>query len=579
MAVAASEKLNHNNFEAIFKNYLELYNSVGKEKQFYQLSHDIKEYYLDKGMLDEYYKTELNELLYDNDHGHSYEAMQKANDMLQKMRNEGYNHFEIVYAAMGNIFELRGCRQMAQHYYLEAIDNTDPRDEITSIGMYSQMATLLMFTEPNKADKWNEKYASSSLQYPHYHQLYLFIKTMIAFARNERDSCMAAASAYTAYHKANEKQLEDFGKTLIECVREACKNNYDKSLQLLETANNTIDSISLNDLRIIICKQAGRYEQALYYAKQNALRIDSLNTDLFINNINQLYADTNLAKLQAKTNKRNMLLVTIVLILAFIIIALLVVYASIWKKNRKQLTEKNKQLQTALSMAEESDKMKTEFVRNVSHEIRTPLNAINGFNEILNNNDIELSEEEKRNLLERIELNVKSITNIIDEMLQMAEKKSANFYNKTDTILPNQLLSALIYSRRNSVSANIELYYTTKVINRFSIQTNEEGLRNIVNQLINNAIKFTSKGYIELHCEESPDKKHLLISVTDTGSGIMPEEQDKIFEQFFKADAFSQGIGLGLTVSKKIAQKLGGDLILDKTYTQGSRFILSLPIG
>ena len=90
---------------------------------------------------------------------------------------------------------------------------------------------------------------------------------------------------------------------------------------------------------------------------------------------------------------------------------------------------------------------------------------------------------------------------------------------------------------------------------------------------------FTSKGYIELHCEESPDKKHLLISVTDTGSGIMPEEQDKIFEQFFKADAFSQGIGLGLTVSKKIAQKLGGDLILDKTYTQGSRFILSLPIG
>ena len=157
---------------------------------------------------------------------------------------------------------------------------------------------------------------------------------------------------------------------------------------------------------------------------------------------------------------------------------------------------------------------------------------------------------------------MQAITKIVDEMLQMAERGSSDFYPKTGAIYPNQFLSKIIYSQRNNVRPDIELLYTTKVINRFSIHTNQEGVRKIIDHLLSNAIKFTDKGFIELHCELSPDQKHVLISVTDPGRGIEQEKQEKIFEQFYKADMFQQGIGLGLTVSKKIARKLGGDLIL-----------------
>ena len=86
------------------------------------------------------------------------------------------------------------------------------------------------------------------------------------------------------------------------------------------------------------------------------------------------------------------------------------------------------------------------------------------------------------------------------------------------------------------------------------------------------------RGFIRLHCEKSDDEKMLLVSLTDSGCGITEEQRSKIFESFYKADMFEQGIGLGLTVSRKIAQKLGCDLTLDETYTEGARFVLSLPI-
>lgn len=101
-------------------------------------------------------------------------------------------------------------------------------------------------------------------------------------------------------------------------------------------------------------------------------------------------------------------------------------------------------------------------------------------------------------------------------------------------------------------------------------------MEKIIEHLIDNAIKFTQHGFIELNCTQKDDT--IEISLTDTGCGIPADKQDDIFEEFVKADAFRQGIGLGLTVSRKMAQKMGGNLQLDKTYTAGARFVLTLPI-
>ena len=221
--------------------------------------------------------------------------------------------------------------------------------------------------------------------------------------------------------------------------------------------------------------------------------------------------------------------------------------------------------------------MKTEFVRQVSHEIRTPLNAINGFNEILSASNIDITDEERQDMILRIKDNTQAITKIVEDMLYLS-KENAFYYAKKDQMLCNKTLSELIYSFRGSVSPNVELFYTSQVINRFTIFTNQEAVVKIVDHLIKNAIKFTKKGSITLNCSCTVDKEMVVISVTDTGHGIKPELRKHIFDQFMKEDQFKQGMGLGLTVSRKMAQKLGGDLTLDESYTNGARFLLSLPV-
>jgi signal transduction histidine kinase len=269
----------------------------------------------------------------------------------------------------------------------------------------------------------------------------------------------------------------------------------------------------------------------------------------------------------------------IIIVLAFAIIVGLLFWLFRHRKMQHHLLESNEQLKTALVMAEESDRMKTEFVRQVSHEVRTPLNAINGFNEVLNDATMQLSKEERQDLVLRIKENTDAITNIVDELLQLSEQESGDFYIKEDDIQCNRVFANIIYSYRDKVNPFVELNYTTEVINRFTIHSNEKAVTKIVDHLIQNAIKFTSKGSIELHCAMSDDQQSVVLSVTDTGRGVDKDVRNKIFDQFFKIDHFKQGMGLGLTVSKKIAQKLGGELELDQSYNEGSRFILTLPVS
>lgn len=563
-------------FQALYKEYLDLYNTQDNDEAFFDASERMKQYYIDKKDEDSYYKIEMNEAMFYIEHGYPYQAIRKATEMLDEMKEHSFDGYNMVYMTLGTVFESRGNYGMAEHYYLMAIESTDEHDDHTIMGAYSRMAYLLKLTKPDEARQWNEKYSLISLKYPPYHQVYLFISSIIAFAKGEQNTFWQCSKEYHEYHNQH-AELDNYGMKTMAIMEKAFAGNYQEALTLLDQNNDDLDLLARNDLRIRIYEMQGKLEMALRQSRIRTQCVDSLNSDLLFNNLNELNAEAGLAKMKAETAHERLRLLTTVLVLALIAILLLVILVWRHRVGRRRLKQKNEQLNTALSMAEESDKMKTAFVRSVSHEIRTPLNAINGFNEVVNNPDIHLTAEERTDLINRIKENVGAITNIVDEMLQMADQGSSDFYPRTGSIYCNQFLSQLLYAYRDRVSANIELLYTTKVINRFAISTNQEGVKKILNHLILNAIKFTKEGSIELNCRQSDDLSKVIITLTDTGCGISKEEQEKIFDQFYKSDTFQQGIGLGLTVSKKIAQKLGGDLTIDDSYTNGARFVLTLP--
>ena len=122
----------------------------------------------------------------------------------------------------------------------------------------------------------------------------------------------------------------------------------------------------------------------------------------------------------------------------------------------------------------------------------------------------------------------------------------------------------------------VELSFVSNVDDGYKIFTNAYRLRSALLHLLDNAVKFTEKGSVELACELKD--RQMLFSVTDTGVGIKEEDRERIFETFQKIDTFKSGIGLGLPLSRRMVRTLGGDVELDTSYTNGSRFVISIPL-
>ena len=245
---------------------------------------------------------------------------------------------------------------------------------------------------------------------------------------------------------------------------------------------------------------------------------------------------------------------------------------------QKKLLRKNKELETALSRAEESERMKTSFIEHVSHEIRTPLNVITGYAQIITNPLYDLDDDERDRMMKDISRNSADITNIVNELLELAQDESREYYNRNDAVVVNRLCRNVVNSMSAANNGRLTLDFHSLVNDDYTIRNNAKAIDKILGQLLKNALKFTPDGgTVELKVRERAANGGTEFTVTDTGIGIPPEAQDRIFERFYKVDSFKQGLGLGLTMARKMAELLGGTLTLDTKYKKGARFVLVLP--
>jgi signal transduction histidine kinase len=246
-----------------------------------------------------------------------------------------------------------------------------------------------------------------------------------------------------------------------------------------------------------------------------------------------------------------------------------------------KIWERNKLLKDALAHAEESDRMKSAFISNMSHEIRTPLNAVAGFSSLLVESGSEIGEAEKKDMQERITNNVELITSIVDEMLELSKSESeSNLRPQTEytDVWVNQLCRGVLRSMVMKAKKGVEMRFTSKLPADFVIRTHPATVKRILYHILDNAQKFTEQGYIELRCGVDKEKHQIKLIVTDTGIGIPKEDHGRIFDLFEKGDEnFKEGIGLGLPICRRLAASIGGEVELDDSYTEGSRFILTIP--
>lgn len=230
----------------------------------------------------------------------------------------------------------------------------------------------------------------------------------------------------------------------------------------------------------------------------------------------------------------------------------------------------------------EIDKAKDEFFRMATHELQSPIANIRGYlAEVKERLGNRLSPQEKEDF-ERIEISAKNLTNLIEDILKVSRIEQGRLDFTPKRLSLNQELSQIFSEfERKAKEKNLELYYEKSPYELF-ILANPFRFREVIANLLENAIKYTFRGFVKLVTRVDLAKKRCYIFVIDSGIGISAPAQRKLFQKFFrekkKETADIPGTGLGLWITKEIVEKMGGEIFVESIEGQGSKFIVSLPL-
>lgn len=245
-----------------------------------------------------------------------------------------------------------------------------------------------------------------------------------------------------------------------------------------------------------------------------------------------------------------------------------------------QLEERNKQLEWQSSELEKASRLKSEFLAAMSHELRTPLNVIIGYTSLMRERIYGELSDVQDDTLHKVHITSQHLLALINDVLDLSKIEAGKMplhleevdlhsmiSDLSETIMPMVRKKQLVYE--NAIAEDVPL-----------ITTDRTKLKQILLNLLSNAIKFTPKGTVRVEAEPIADR--VRIRVSDTGIGIKPEHLEVIFDDFRQLDQSHTreygGTGLGLSITKNLLALLGGQITVESTYGNGSRFTVSLPL-
>ena len=267
-------------------------------------------------------------------------------------------------------------------------------------------------------------------------------------------------------------------------------------------------------------------------------------------------------------------------IVAIALIAFLLILLSMREhRHKKDIldTERNmaEEVIRLREKAEESNRLTSAFLANMSHEIRTPLNAIVGFSDVLASGGS--SEDEQQGYVDIIKTNSDLLLRLINDILDVSrlEADRVTFTIEECDVVPlcQRVLASVNQARK---SENEFIFECDR--ESVDMRTDTQRLQQVIINLLSNADKFTRNGKITLKLEVDEDRRVVIFSVSDTGTGIPLEKQKLVFERFEKLNEYVQGTGLGLSICKLTVEKWGGEIWVDPGYTEGARFMFTHPL-
>lgn len=528
-------------------------------------------------------------------------ALLEAEKMLQEAKGEKkQGSIAECYYALANVYTAKGLVKKSQEFMLKEIDIFENANvfRYNISCQYSDAAKIYIdLGEAEKAPELLKKALKTSRSTYHevtaklvYVSLYL-AQGDTAAARKALEECrqmyMGEPSMKRHIHYLYDVEIDYNWRV----------GNYNKALSVLDERetelrkkNNLTTLMALRKTKADILwdmnrkeEAAGLYRDFLLEQKKEKERNEEITTSEFATMLNLQQLNAEKVRLEKISQKKQLQNTRTILFSVLGLLCIVVIF--LWQQRKlnaklhrakNKLDEQNRtlikaeeELRKAKEVAEQSNWLKTMFIQNMSHEIRTPLNSIVGFSGVLV--DMLDEKEDIGQYVALIESNSKLLLKLVGDILDISILDS-EVEIKHNAVDVNACCQTSIDAAGASFDPGVRLIFEP-ACDELIINSNYNYIVQVLDNLLGNASKFTHEGSVTLAYEVKKEENQLIFTVTDTGIGIPVEEQERVFERFVKLDNFSQGAGLGLSICRIVAERLGGYLRIDKGYTQGTRVI------
>ncbi|MCD8184443.1 MAG: ATP-binding protein [Bacteroides sp.] len=512
------------------------------------------------------------------------EALSKANAMMAEARLMNYDiGMAISHFALGDIYTNAGMLSESTEEYEKAIDilSENPDTEKLQERVFIQLIpNLIKLKQLDSAETYLEdmekiykdKHENPFLLYIYQAYYYLNIEDVDQARKYIDDAEQANNAAPSHFYTTKLKHMQ------AEYARET--ENYEEAIQLyteLIQNNNNINVynnyLQLKKTIANIYKKLGQNKEACETYHTIKVTRDSINAHNYSSQINLLRTIYQVDRLEVGNQEQRNRILFYSIVGGILILAVFVIFVIRIKHENNRLAASKQKLDKAQKNAENSIRTKSLFLSNMSHEIRTPLNALSGSPAILINGNIDADIRKQCNdiIQQNSDLLLKLIDDVVD--LPSLERGKMQFHFSTyDAVaLGRNVIDTVEKIKQTAASV---VFQTS--LESLELYTDEARLQQLLINLLINATKFTSEGSITLSFEVKDGVARF--AVTDTGCGIAPEKQGRIFNRFEKLDENTQGSGLGLSICQLIVERFGGKIWIDSEYTGGSRFVFTHPI-
>lgn len=567
-AVTTQAKVDYEN-DAVYKalrDSMHVSFNNADEERFFKDIKKFEDYLLTKNDIHSYYTQRCNEIVFMMNTQKIFEAYKAARALSAELREKKLDkEMYMAYNMLGHIYRYCGNEEGALRSFRNVIDMMEKSGYRESQPpIYMNIVGVIEEENPQEAlEIINKALEIANEVAPERVFDIETRRTLIYYSIGDKEKF---SEGYRAYKKGEAEGLTSVHGRALEVYYLASLGKIDEAVEMAKKELGEDSFLTIAS----IYKDAGRWEEAYEAQQQEAKLNDSINSLILTNSMEGLRTELRIYDLEREKSQARTITLTIIIILLGLLVAALVYI--MFSRRRHML-----QLKKAYEHALESDKMKTAFIQNITHEVRTPLNIISGFAQVVASPDAAPDVLERQEIAKMMTHNTRVITNLIDEMLELSLNETAEEVTLEDGVHIGRLLSDIQEENNELTKPDVPLYFDNQLPAGFTMTTNKDMLRRILNALLDNAIKFTEEGSITL--KAWTDNRQLFFSIEDTGCGIAKEDAIRIFDRFTKLDEFKEGLGLGLSLCRMLATRLHGSLVLDQSYVgPGARFVLSLPI-